>query len=376
MANTVNTTKADVTASVSSLYSDLLNKRRMEREAKEEKKRLEREEKERKKEEKKEEDKEKDHKMTKEERKASELASFESILIGIKGEDLEYSNPKKDKKKYKKWIDDDTNGNVVLTPKQKKPKKTNYRKELEPEVNMLKSLVADQNRFTIDLQKRFQNAAGPATKDAMPLNKTLVDLAAQINASRSNSLGFLRQIAEAKKTIADLYMKQKKLEMELNGGSGSGFNTTDIGLMGSNIASSLFGDNPEPQQTSASPYQSSSPASTVIQSTARVVGGPTSDSDISFSPVQQPAQEFDPSTWEGPTIAPDNSVLYENIPHSVVVEYHKNQGTARFKAVRDDTGEELIGCPVPTSDPARLTFNEKDLIVKGEFDETYKLEIV
>ena len=64
------------------------------------------------------------------------------------------------------------------------------------------------------------------------------------------------------------------------------------------------------------------------------------------------------------------------IPHEVVVEWHKNDNLARFKAIRSDTGEELRDCPVPETDPSKLKFNESNMTVKGEFDEIYKLEIV
>lgn len=381
MGKIKNTTSEDVKSSVSSLYSTLLEKRRIEREEKEERKREEREARRIEKEEEKK--KEDGTKMSKKERREAELDSWKEIIVGLTGDDLEYSPQKKSKKKYRKWIDDDDEVNAVLNAKPKKVKKKNYNKEFEPELNMLKSLVADQNRFTADLQKRYQVAAGPNTKDAMPLNKTLVELASVINNSRSNSLGVLREIGSIKKTVADLYMKQKKLDADL--GTGGIGNTTDIGLMGSNIASALFGDssingggntnsytqsyasqNPNYQSNESVPV-SSTPNVTTISAT----GIPNNEPG-----VIQATASFDPSTWDGPEIASDSPVMYEAIPHDIVVEWHKAEDKARFKAIRRDTQEELIGCPVPTSDPSKLTFNEKDLIVKGEFDETYKLEII
>lgn len=240
---------------------------------------------------------------------------------------------------------------------------------------MLKSLVADQNRFSADLLKRFQVAAGPATKDAMPLNKTLVELASAINASRSNSLGVLREIGNIKKTIADLYMKQAKADADAGS---TGFSSTDMGLMGSSIASSLFVDKPATyggNTVANTPYSSS---------TVPVSGTPVADpgapviqqntDQVSMMSAPQ-VEEFDPSTWQGPDIG-NSGVMYENIPHTVVVEWKKSEDAARFKAVRNDDGTELVGCPVPTCDPSKLVFNEKDLIVRGQFDETYKLEII
>lgn len=365
----------EIRTSVSSLYSKLLEKRRVEEENKEEERRQKLEAK------KLEKEKENENsnpdgevKLTKKQKRQAEMDAWKDIIVGLTGDDLEYVEDKKTKKKYRKWIDDDAEVNAALAPKPKKVKKRNYNKEFEPELNMLKNIVADQNKFTIDLQKRFQNAAGPATKDANPLNKSLVDLASAVNASRANSLGLLREIGNIKKTIADLYMKQKKLDSDL-GGSSAGMNTTDMALMGSSIASSIFGDAPvsSSYQASTAPTAADTQDSPSAPQINVQVGTPVSVSDVS-GPVYK-SEHFDPSTWAGPDLG-DSAAKYENIPHTVVVEYHPNENIARFKAIRDDNGEELIGCPVPSCDPSKLVFNEKEHTVKGQFDEMYKLEIV
>lgn len=372
----VDTTSNDVRNSVSSIYADLLERRQADREARMLKKAQEHEERERAKEEKK--LKDDGTKLSKEERRQAELDSWKEIVVGLTGDDLEYSSPKKKKKKYRKWIDDDAEANAMLTPKPKKHKKRNYNKEFEGELNMLKALVADQNRFSADLLKRFQVAAGPATKDAMPLNKTLVELASAINASRSNSLGVLKEIGNIKKTIADLYMKQAKADADAGS---TGFNATDVGLMGSSIASQLFMDQPTTyggNTVANTPYSSPTGA---VQPPVQVSADPGApiipQMSVDPSPVSSTpaASEFDPSTWVGPDLG-NSGVQYENIPHTIVVEWKKAEDVARFKAIRNDDGTELVGCPVPTCDPSKLVFNEKDCIVKGQFDESYRLEIL
>lgn len=360
MSKTNSTSPDEVRTSVASIYSDLLDRRRVKEEAKAEKKRLEKEARKIEKEAKY--TKEDGTKMSKKERRELELNAWRDIIVGLTGDDLEYTNPnKKKKKKYKKWIDDDAK---ILTPKPKKKKKKNYQKEFDPELNMLKTIVADQNRFTNDLQRRFINAAGPASKDAMPLNKTLVELAAAINASRSNSLGLIREIGNLKKTVAELYFKQLKADADAGN---VGFNANDVGLMGSNIASSLFGDNSSPftPQTIQTPDMGSS----TYSSTPTVTSVTATASNITSA-----IPEFDPSSWSGPDVGASTS--FENVPKDIVVEWHKNEGKARFKAVDPSSGQELVGCPVPTSDPTKLKFNEKDMTVKGEFDESYKLQII
>lgn len=371
MEKNKSTTPEEVRASVASLYSDILNKRRQQKAEKYERKAQEEIEKEEAKAAK-EESEAAEPKMSKKEKRQAQIDSWKEVIIGLTGDDLEYRKEKKRSKKYRKWIDDEEGKNSVMVQKPKKHKKKDYNKEFAAELTMLKSLVADQNRFTADLQKRFQNAAGPATKDAMPLNKTMVELAAAINASRSNSLGVLREIGSVKKTIADLYMKQKKLDSET--GAGGVTDSADLSLMGARIADSLYGDqtamNLNPTQAMyETPVMGFTPTS--IPAAQNIPQTPAVDPYSA-----KISSKFDPDSWDGPELAANSSAPFENIPHSYVVEWHKASGQARFKAVRDDTGEELIGCPVPTSDPSKLLFNEKDLTVKGEFDELFKLEIV
>lgn len=384
MSKTNKETMAESTArgvqtSIASLYSGLIEKRKQEQYEREEQKRVEKEE--RKKAKEIEDSKENGTKKSKKEKTEEKLDAWKEVIIGLTGDDLEYTSPKKSKKKYKKWISDDDT--VVMTDKPKKVKKKNYNKEFEPELNMLKSIVADQNRFTADLQKRFNIAAGPATKDAPMPNKTLVELASAINAGRSNSLGILREIGGVKKTIADLYMKQKKLDADL-GGSGAGFSTTDMGLMGSSIASTIFGD--DQFSVGVSPYTSSQsvqevqPSSVPQQTTPSTVDIP--QPTMNNNPMQPQAMpqpqisNFDPSTWQGPSLSSSSMVPFETIPHEVLVEKNTITGESRFKAINTETGMEIPGYPLPVQDLGKLKFNEKDGFVKGEFDESYRLEFV
>ena len=384
MAKITNNTSENVCSSVASIYSELLSKRKQEKEAKEEKKRQEEELREQEKESAK--TNEDGTKLSKKERREAELDNWKEVIVGLTGDDLEYSSPKKSKKKYRKWIDDDTE-TPITTKKEKKFKKKNYSKEFAPELQMLKNIVADQNKFTMDLQKRFNLMAGPANKDAMPPNKTMVELASAINAGRSNSLGVLKEIGNIKKVIAELYLKQRK-EDAANGGASMG--PVDLGLMGSNIASSMFSDDiMSPLVTGAPNYtgSSGSPSAVTVSSlSASPMDNTTSPTTNISSTNTQPQviqssvpeiTEFDPSSWNGPdNLVVNDSVKYETIPHSIVVEMNRTTNDMRFKAINNETGEELVGCPVPTYDTRNLKINEKDMIAKGQFDETYKLEII
>lgn len=367
-ANTVNTSD-DIRTSVSSIYSDLLRKRTIEREQKEEIKRQKKEEKRQKEAEKKEQQSEN---LSKSERRKMEMDTWKEIVIGLTGDDLDYAEDKKPKKKkYRQWIDDSQQ--TSSNPAPKKQKKRNYHKEFAPELNMLKNLVAEQNRFSADLLKRYQYAAGPNTKDGAPLNKTLVELVSTINASRANSLGILREIGNLKKTMADLYMKQQKMNAELKGIGNA--DSSDLALIGSSVASSIF-DDPVPSAGGQS-LQSPPMGMGIGNASYTAVGNPMPATANNGSPTFEATSTFDPNSWEGPSLEGKNAnVIYEAIPHHVVVEWHKSEDKARFKAIRDDNGEELVGAPVPPNDPSKLSFNEANGTVKGMFDEIYPLEIV
>lgn len=366
MAKTEEKMQENMQASVHSIYSQLLAKRQQERDerkARREAERIEDEERH---------TKEDGTKMTKKEKREAEAENWREVITSLTGDDLEYKSKKKNKKKYRKWIDDD-NPNTVLAAKPKKIKKKNYNKEFEADLNMLRTFVSEQNKFNADLWKRWNLLMGPAAKDGQVPTKTMIDMAAALNAGRSNSLSMLNSITNIKKTIADLTMKQKKLDSEL-GGTGVA-DTTDLALIGSSIGASMLGDNAAimPMQN---PYQESN---NIMQPMSQQVPSQpqpqTSISVASATPAPTVQVEaFDPSSWGG--VASVSSTMYEAIPHSIVVEKSNSSGAMRFKAIRNDNGEELVGCPVPTSDISKLAINEKDGFVKGQFDEVYKIQEV
>jgi hypothetical protein len=341
----------EIKGSIYSIYSKLINQRKEEKEKRKEEKNI-------KKAEEKAEKQSEDKLLTKKEKREIEFNSWNDIVKNLVGDDLEYINNKKsNKKKYKKWIDEDTGNNVVLNDrKQKRKKKRNYSKEFEPELNMLKSIVGDQNKFVNNLQKRYDLAAGPNTKDSMPLNKNLIELASVINMSRGNSLGLLREIGTLKKHVADLYNKQKEFDYKYGGTSGD-LSTNDMELFGSTLANNLFG---------SQPYQTP------------IVNQPVNQQ----IPVQQPNIQhqmtpstslFNPDEWNGGGIE-DNMTKFEAIPHKIVVEWHKNDDKARFKAIRNDNGEELIGAPLPTCEIKNIdTVNN---VAKDSFDQVYQIEVI
>jgi hypothetical protein len=343
-----------VEQSVGTLYANLIKKRQATQQKKQEEKRLAKEAKEA-------EDlvpkeDEPQRALTRKEKNEAKVEHWAEQLRALTGDDLDYVKPKRSKKKYKKWIDDDTDGNIILQGKPKKKKKVNHNKEFEAELNMLKAIVTDQNKFTVDLNKRFQTMVGPNTKDAGPMSKTAVELASAVINSRSNSLAIIREIGSLKKTVAQLIQKDKEIAAKAGG---EGFDAQDLTMMGSNIGASLMNQS----VFSANPDRSSVSSS----SSSTVTSTPTGSS------VGAIYDEFDPESWTGD--APVNTMTkYENTNKKTMVEYRKSDGQARYKTINTDTGEELTDYPNPTFQLKGVDPDNK--MAKDSFDTVYEVEVI
>lgn len=356
MKKQIPTSSDEVQQSIASIYSSILKNRVEERNKIAEEKRQAKEVKEA--EENVEgltEDNVEDRPLTKKEKQERALDSWKDVIGNLTGEDLDYVKPKKNKKKYKKWIDEDSDGNNIMIEKPKKKKKSNFNKEFENELNMLKAIVADQNKFTDNLQKRFNTMVGPNTKDAMPLNKTSVELAAAVISSRSNALAIIKEISNIKKTVADLYMKDKKLQQELGGG---GFDQQDLTLLGSSIASGMMGNSYPTSSASVMPTGGSTPA-------------PTNSSINSGNMV---FEDFDPDKFSFDGVETDSYVKYENVPKKTLIEYNQSENKHRYKTINTSTGEEIKDFPNPTFQIKSI--DQKNKVAKDSFDSIYEVEIV
>ena len=295
-----------------------------------------------------------DRPLTRQEKKELALTSWKDVISGLVGDDLEYTAPKKSRKKYKRWIDDDTDSNGIFADKPKKKKKVNFNKEFESELNMLRSIVADQNKFTIDLSKRFQTMAGPNTSSSGPLSKTAVELASAVNQSRSNSLSILREIGSIKNTIAKLTMQQRK---EL---ADAGFSEQDLALMGSNLARNIIVDS-NGQTTYHSPSE-----------------GPIESVGYSYSNTPSSSgfdEAFDPNSWGGgSSLTLDPMTAFEGVEVKTTVVYKPSDGTYEYKTVNISTGEELPDYPHTGFEI--MTFDTDNKLAKDKFDKIYELEIM
>lgn len=117
-----------------------------------------------------------------------------------------------EKKKKKKGKKVDSQGREII----------DYGKQMEPEINMYRNLLKDQNMFTETLQKEY-DALRSSKSVSRGVNKTMSDLIANITSARSLSMQLVEKNINAKKIIAELNMKQSKDAAGLDGENMSDF---------------------------------------------------------------------------------------------------------------------------------------------------------
>lgn len=116
---------------------------------------------------------------------------------------------KKKKKKNKKV---DSQGREIV----------DYGKQMEPELNMYRNLLKDQNMFTESLQKEY-DAIRSSKSLSRGVNKSMSDMIANITSARSLSMQLVEKNINAKKIIAELNMKQSKEAAGIDGENMSDF---------------------------------------------------------------------------------------------------------------------------------------------------------
>lgn len=109
---------------------------------------------------------------------------------------------------------------------------TDYDKVFEPEMNILRNTLEDQLRFTSALQRRY-DALENGKSAARGIGKFTTDLVGQINQARNTAMSITDKIISAKKSIADLQMKERKEK-------GDQLDSENMGLYSSNLLKQIM----------------------------------------------------------------------------------------------------------------------------------------
>lgn len=120
-----------------------------------------------------------------------------------------YETIAKIKVNKKGWKHIDDGSGKKKKKKKKKGELTDYNEEFETELRLLRNLLMDQNRFTESLQAKY-NTMESQKGTARGVTKFTTDLIESITQARSLSMQLVDKTISAKKTIADLTMKEKE----------------------------------------------------------------------------------------------------------------------------------------------------------------------
>ena len=201
--------------SVSTLPSDIMSKRREDKQSKKELK-----------------------KALKQEKKVEELADTDDTWMST----LTTFTAPSTKKKTKNLFE-----GIGVKKKKKKKKQqagelTNFKKEFEPELALLRSLQYDQDKFVTSIQKKYDQMENTKST-ARGVGKFTTDLIQSITSARSLSKQLVTDIISTKQKIAELSMKEKKdFGKNLSG-------QTDDAAYASNFLKQMMGMNRVDQAT-------------------------------------------------------------------------------------------------------------------------------
>jgi hypothetical protein len=249
--------------------------------------------------------------------KSKQRSAFDDIY------DKDYKKKKKAKKK-----------------KSKKTKYTNFRAMFERDLSQLNALVAQQHKFTDDLQKKYEESQ--KTKSSYRgITKFETDLIQNITSARTLELHTLDRIANTKKAIADLNAREKKdvWTFETKKKEMAGVSESDD-LFTATIMSNLLNNR---KQLSASSLEV--------------------DDDIDYGSMLKN------SIGEG--YKPTKEIEYESHDIERIVETFED-GSYKFKAYDNTTGNYIDDYPDPPN--AKLRFIEDRGIAKDEYGAEYKWE--
>ena len=244
------------------------------------------------------------------------------------------------KRKHRKPVDifEFGEGKKKKKKKKKDGELTDYSKEFENEMTLIKGLMQDQSKFTDSLQRKY-DAMENTKSSARGIGKFTTDLIESINTSRNISLQLIKEQANLKKTIADLTMKEKK---EFGSGAGK---DDDIGLLSSSMLKQM-----------------------INESTQSNSGGDFSISDAEMDDVFDDISEQLGRTEEDDEI--DKYLKYESANVTVYACVNDGDGENYFIA-KDDNGNVIEDYPLP--EMTQLSINRSTDVASDVYSRKYPI---
>lgn len=260
--------------------------------------------------------------------------------------------PKVHKGKKFKFNVEYGNGDKKKKKKKSKDKVVSHKKDFELEIQLLKNLQADQDKFIATLQKKYDQMENTKST-ARGIGKYTTDLITNITSARSTSLQIIDKIISAKKTVADLDFKERK----------------------------EFGSNSNSEQTNINNYASTYLKQMMDVGRNNIVDSNTSysidnidseDTEDLFDSINEALGDSDRSDEVDKYLKYEN----ENIEVKVVWDDDSDDEDIRnryYFVAEKPNGEEVDDYPLP--EKTRLSINRSTNIATDIYGNKYKMYI-
>lgn len=219
-----------------------------------------------------------------------------------------------------------------------------YRKEFEPEMNLYKNLMVEQNNFTASLQKEY-DAIKSRKSSARGVTKQITDLIENINDARTLSMQLIEKQVNAKKLISELTLKQNKDKKD-----NKAVDNTDISNFGSNYIKKILNERNQILSN---------------EGTGEASIGVYTDDEIFDQLNTSLADEERPEEV-------DKYLQYENRNVEIYVAIEDNDIENYQFIARDEDGQVIDDFPLP--EHTNISVNRSTNIATDQFGQKYKIE--
>lgn len=240
-------------------------------------------------------------------------------------------------------LDPDEMGRKKKKKKKKKTDVTDYEEKFSPELALLRGLLKDQTAF-VNSAQRIYNSMQAQKSSARGVGKYTNDLMGQINSGRQLAKDLVKEIIGAKKTIAELSMKERE-----------------------RLAKAMGVDSDELTSWSSSFLKSlTSKDRAALEQEIGGIEDLDSDDDL-FAAIDN--QIGDNQDGEA-----NLYLKYENLHPQIRARYIQTTGDTEFYAVSED-GDLIEDYPVPAAG-TKLDVNTSTGVGTDEFGRKFSVDIL
>ena len=235
--------------------------------------------------------------------------------------------------------------------KKKKGELTNYNDEFDTELRLLRNLLLEQNKFTQSLQTKYDTMESQKGT-SRGVTKFTTDLIESITAARSLSMQLVDKTISAKKTIADLTMKEKeKFAKNAEGGD-------DMAGYASQFLKKMIENRGE--------------INNFDKSDVTVQDYDENSTDDLFSDIDNSiVTDTDPNSSDYRSPDLDKYLKYEGRKIKIYALVNENDPSDYDFVAKDMDGNDIDDYPLPLK--TNLSINRSTMIATDSYGEKYKI---